>query len=147
MNVPRVGVGVVVVQEGHILMGKRKNTHGEGLWAFPGGHLEMGESVEACAIRELVEETGLKAVYCKLGGWSNTVFNAEKHYITLFVYVTAFQGELQLLEPHKCEGWSWFHWQSLPSPLFPPIDPLISGGELERMLKHFCSSALPENRK
>lgn len=138
MNAPRVGVGVVVIHGENILMGKRKNTHGEGLWAFPGGHLELGESVEDCATRELAEETGLKALRCKLGGWSSTVFNAEKHYITLFVYVLAFEGEPQLLEPHKCEGWSWFHWKSLPRPLFPTIDSLVSEGELERFMTLSC---------
>ena len=38
----------------------------------------------------------------------------DKHYITLFVFVDAFEGEVQLLEPHKCEGWEWFEKEALP---------------------------------
>lgn len=81
MKFPRVGVGVVVIHGKKILLGKRKNSHGEGEWAFPGGHLEFGESVQECAKRELLEETGLVALSCKLGGWSSNIFNGEKHYI------------------------------------------------------------------
>ncbi len=37
----------------------------KGRWAFPGGFLKMDESAEECALRELYEETGLKAAYIK----------------------------------------------------------------------------------
>lgn len=37
----------------------RKGSHGDGEWALPGGHLEMGESFEQCAVREVEEETGI----------------------------------------------------------------------------------------
>ena len=53
---PKVGVGVAVVKDGKVLLGKRKNAHGEGTWSFPGGHLEYKESWEDCAIRETLEE-------------------------------------------------------------------------------------------
>ena len=42
---PRVGIGVIALNnQGKILLGKRKNAHGDGDWAPPGGHLEFGES-------------------------------------------------------------------------------------------------------
>jgi 8-oxo-dGTP diphosphatase len=49
---PRVGVGVIVVKNGLVLIGKRKGSHGEGQWAWPGGHLEYMESFLDCAKRE-----------------------------------------------------------------------------------------------
>jgi predicted NUDIX family NTP pyrophosphohydrolase len=49
----RVGVGVMVVRNGEVLFGRRRGAHGAGTWSLPGGHLEAGESVEACALREL----------------------------------------------------------------------------------------------
>jgi 8-oxo-dGTP diphosphatase len=118
---PRVGVGVFVFKEGKVLLGKRKGTHGAGDWAPPGGHLEFGESVEDCAIRELVEETGLNALSIQTGLWSNNVIDGNKHYITLFAVVDKFEGELQLLEPNKCEEWQWFSINALPAPLFPTV--------------------------
>ena len=120
-KIPRVGVGVCVVQEGEVLLGKRKGAHGAGEWSFPGGHLEFGETVEECAARELSEETGLKTLSLKLGPWTSDIIEETKHYITFFVFVTQFEGELQLLEPHKCEGWQWFEWDHFPAPLFPTI--------------------------
>ena len=134
MKVPQVGVGIVVIRNEKILMGKRKSALGRGLWAFPGGHLDFGETVEACALRELEEETGLKARSCELGGWSSAFFMPDKHYITLFAYVSDFIGEPQLTEPDKCEGWEWFDWRNLPRPYYPTIDYLFEKGELERFM-------------
>lgn len=51
---------VVVVQSGHLLMVKRGIRPGKGLWALPGGFLDQTETIEDCAIRELIEETEIK---------------------------------------------------------------------------------------
>jgi len=59
-NRPGVGVGVIIVKDNKVLLGKRKNAHGEGDWAFPGGHLEMNETWEDCVKREVMEETGIE---------------------------------------------------------------------------------------
>jgi 8-oxo-dGTP diphosphatase len=135
---PRVGVGVAVIKNGMILLGKRKGAHGAGAWSFPGGHLEFGENVEECAHRELTEETGLKALSLRCGPWVNDVIEGDKHYITLFVFVNEFEGDLQLLEPHKCEGWKWFECSALPSPLFPPIESLIKKIGFEKLTWMGC---------
>ncbi len=117
---PRVGVAAFVFKEGKVLLGKRKGAHGAGHWAPPGGHLEFGESVEDCAVRELAEETGLKALSVQTGAWSNDIIDGNKHYITLFAVINQFEGEPRLLEPNKCEEWQWFSIDALPSPLFSP---------------------------
>jgi ADP-ribose pyrophosphatase len=56
---PRVGVGALVIHEGKVLLIKRGVAPNEGLWAVPGGSLELGESLKQCAERETLEETGL----------------------------------------------------------------------------------------
>lgn len=123
---PRVGVATMVFKDGKILLGQRKGAHGVGEWACPGGHLEFGETVEECARRELAEETGLEIVSFKLGPWTeNLLENGKKHYITLFVFVTEFTGEVQLLEPDKCQGWDWFSLDELPSPIFLTIKSVV----------------------
>lgn len=45
-----------------VLLIKRNNSPFQGYWAFPGGFIEMDETLQECAARELQEETGLKGV-------------------------------------------------------------------------------------
>jgi 8-oxo-dGTP diphosphatase len=52
---------------------------------LPGGHLEYGEEIFACAERETLEETGLQVRAVKMMTVTNDVFDEGKHYITLFV--------------------------------------------------------------
>lgn len=126
---PRVGVGVVVLREGRVLLGLRQGSHGAGTWALPGGHLEFGESVEQCAARETLEETGLVIEQVRPGPFTNDVMAAEdKHYVTLFVVADAVTGEPELREPQKCLRWAWFDWTDLPEPLFQPLQTLKRSG-------------------
>ncbi len=127
---PHVGIGVIVMRGGKVLMGKRKNAHGEGTWAFPGGHLEYGESFDDCAKREVMEETSMTiASPVVKGPYTNAVFeNEQKHYVTLYLIAKDVRGEPEVREPDKCEGWAWFDWDKLPSPRFKVMDQMIAEG-------------------
>jgi 8-oxo-dGTP diphosphatase len=57
---PKVGVGVIIMKDQKVLVGKRKRSHAPGTWNFPGGHLELNEEVFECAKREVQEEAGIK---------------------------------------------------------------------------------------
>lgn len=63
---PCVSVDSVVFrclkEKTEVLLIKRGNPPYQGMWAFPGGFLEMEETLEDCAHRELFEETGLKDI-------------------------------------------------------------------------------------
>jgi 8-oxo-dGTP diphosphatase len=58
---PVVGVLAVVVRDGRALVVRRSNPPLAGRWGFPGGVLELGETVVEGAMRELFEETGVVA--------------------------------------------------------------------------------------
>jgi len=123
---PQIGVGAIVIKNNKILLGKRKKSHGAGGWQFPGGHLEFGETIEDCAKREVLEETGLSITNIRLGPYTNDIFSLEeKHYVTLYVIANYQSGELTICEPEKCEQWDWFEWNNLPQPLFLPIENLL----------------------
>jgi 8-oxo-dGTP diphosphatase len=59
---PVVGVGAVVVRGDKALIIKRANEPRKGEWSLPGGLLELGESLQDAARREIQEETGLDVV-------------------------------------------------------------------------------------
>ena len=58
---PIVGVLAVVLRGDRVLVVRRANPPMPGRWGFPGGVLELGETVAQGAMRELLEETGVKA--------------------------------------------------------------------------------------
>lgn len=84
---PRVGVAAIVKnRDGQFVVGRRLGAHGAGKWQFPGGHLEFGEDILACAQRETLEETGLAVTPLGFLSVTNDVFTADnKHYITFCV--------------------------------------------------------------
>ncbi|TQV72480.1 NUDIX hydrolase [Denitrobaculum tricleocarpae] len=51
----------VVVRGAQLLLVRRNNRPNAGLWGFPGGKIELGETVMEAAVRELQEETGVEA--------------------------------------------------------------------------------------
>jgi ADP-ribose pyrophosphatase YjhB (NUDIX family) len=58
---PIVGVGAVIVDEqGRVVLIKRGVEPLKGHWSLPGGAVELGETLDACVAREMVEETGLE---------------------------------------------------------------------------------------
>jgi 8-oxo-dGTP diphosphatase len=56
---PVVGVGAVVIKDGKVLLVKRGVDPNKGLWAIPGGSLNLGETLQEGAEREILEETGI----------------------------------------------------------------------------------------
>ena len=56
---PIVGVGGVVVDEGKVVLIRRKYEPLKGHWSLPGGMVEIGETLESALTREMLEETGL----------------------------------------------------------------------------------------
>jgi 8-oxo-dGTP diphosphatase len=59
---PRVGVGAIVMRDEKVLLVLRGIEPGRGLWAIPGGTLKLGETLQECAAREILEETGITIV-------------------------------------------------------------------------------------
>ncbi len=142
MNQPLVGIGVIILRHDKILLGRRQGSHGAGSWSAPGGHLEYGETPEQCARREVREETGLALEDVRRGPWVNVLFpEAQKHYITLFMLATAPSGEARRLEPEKCDGWRWFPLDTLPQPLFTPLEILLQEHQLADLIRHGTDSA------
>lgn len=120
MTSTRAGVGIVVRRaDGRVLVGRRLAEAGQPL-AIPGGKLEGEETIEACAARELAEETGLVAEPGTLrtfaavlaDGWLVAGVLAE---------LRDDGGEVhpRVLEPDKFGAFAWIDPGAPPEPLFP----------------------------
>ncbi len=118
MERPKVGVGVMLLKNGKVLMTKRKGAHGEGEFAFPGGHLEFGESFADCARRETMEEAGIKIKNIQFQYLANVTKYTGKHYVHIGLTADWASGEPKNLEPDRSEGWAWYSLDNLPKPLF-----------------------------
>lgn len=133
---PGVGVGILIVNKHrtHVLLGKRKGSHGAGQWSFPGGWLEYGEFLEDCAVRETKEETGLtihKSDLQFLRAEESFVY-MPKHVINFGYYVVLKHDAVpQIMEPDKCEGWIWHDLDKLPSPMGDLADKLIKHYDMQ----------------
>ncbi|CAB9502129.1 Nucleotide triphosphate diphosphatase NUDT15 [Seminavis robusta] len=141
----RVGVGVLVkdaARTNAVFAGIRKGSHGAGSLALPGGHLEMYESWEQCALREVKEEMDLDLKDIQFAHVTNDVMESEeKHYVTIFMSATCTKQNdnneeetpaPKNMEPEKCEGWKSYTWQELKDihskgepKLFGPLNKLI----------------------
>lgn len=117
-NRPKVGIAAIVVKNGKFLLGKRKGSHGAATYASPGGHLEYMESIENCVKREVMEEAGLEVTNVRFLRLNNLKDFAPKHYIDIAMLCDWKSGEPKVMEPEKCEGWAWYDFDKLPSPIF-----------------------------
>ncbi len=118
---PRVGIGVIILnRDGKVLIGKRKGSHAP-YYSIPGGNLELGETFEAGAKREIKEETDLdidKPEVISVTNNLGTYRNEGLHYISIILLVQDFTGELKIMEPEKCAEWLWVDPTHLPMPHF-----------------------------
>jgi len=120
-NRPRVGLGVIIVNdEGKILVLHRTTTHAP-YWSIPGGSLELGETFEAGATRELQEECNITLVDPKVIAITNNLetYNEEGlHFISVILVAEKFEGAVKLLEPDKHSEFRWVNPHELPLPHF-----------------------------
>jgi 8-oxo-dGTP diphosphatase len=115
---PKVGVGVMIVKNGRVLLGKRKGSHGEGEYAFPGGHLEYMESFAYCAQRETQEECGIEIEHIRFQFLANVKTYAPEHYVHVGLLADWKSGTPEVLEPEASGAWEWYDLDKLPQPLF-----------------------------
>lgn len=127
LRVPRVGVGVLVKRTGRYLLGLRQGAErGCSTWSIPGGSVVRAETVLACALRELREETGLGGELPRVVSQAFKRLEDGCEWQSVFVAVDVPpEMEPELREPEKCAGWGWFEPKSLPKPLFAPVASLL----------------------
>jgi len=91
---PVVGVGVVLVEDGRILLIQRGREPGRGLWAVPGGKVRHGEPMKDAARREMREETGLEVEVGEVV-WVGEFIEDGHHLVLIDFSGTRTGGELR----------------------------------------------------
>lgn len=128
MDTPRVGVAIIIRRGDDVLLIRRAHVHGAGTWSTPGGHLDPGESPEACAAREGFEETGVEVGNVRFRAITNDVFEFEqRHYITLWMEGDYIRGEPSVRAEHEMSEVCWVKSDSLPGELFLALRNLVAG--------------------
>jgi 8-oxo-dGTP diphosphatase len=111
---PKLTVDVVLPMEGGgVVLIKRKNEPFVGRWALPGGFVDVGETVEDAAVREMREETGLDVELVRLVGvYSEPTRDPRGHNVSVVFLARLVGGrlaadtdadEVEVLDPESVE--------------------------------------------
>ncbi len=133
MKVARAGIGIILLKDGKVLLGKRNDDpkkastelHTEGMWTCPGGKLDFGEKLGEAVKREVLEETGIKLNKLKLVSVTDDIV-PDAHFVTLGFFCEDFEGEPKLMEPEEIVEWKWFPVNELPEPMYIPSQKSIN---------------------
>ena len=132
------GFGVILEKDGNILLGMRHPDpdkadsafRSAGEWCLPGGKLEWQETLEAGAIREVKEETGISIKNPQVISIHNCK-NEHAHFMTVGMMAREWEGQAQVMEPDEIIEWKWFDMNNLPKeryfPSFEVIENYIQG--------------------
>lgn len=106
-------VDAIIEKNGKTILIKRNKEPFSGLWAIPGGHVELGETVEESAIREAEEETGLKIKLKEITGvYSDPKRHPGKHTIATVFVAEPIDGELKA--DTDADEAKWFSLNEIP---------------------------------
>lgn len=103
---------------GRVLLCRRTDN---GFWATPAGHIELGETPQDAAARELCEETRLCFCSCDL---SPARYRSRRFYL----FVLAIDREAAPVLDHEHDSYQWCSLSRLPEPLHPGLEWLSEAG-------------------
>lgn len=90
-----------------------------GRWETPGGAVELGETLEQCVMREMMEEYGVEVdLLEQFPAVDHMLPDEHQHWVATTFLARMKPGQTpRIMEPHKCDGIGWFPLDKLPSPL------------------------------
>ncbi|NMG83062.1 MAG: NUDIX domain-containing protein [Methanosarcinales archaeon] len=108
---PSLTVDIIILYHNQIVLIKRKNQPYQNCYAFPGGFVEIGETVEQAAVREAKEETGLDVTLVKLlDVYSDPRRDPRGHTVSI-TYLAKGTGELKAATDAK-EASTFAPWEA-----------------------------------
>jgi 8-oxo-dGTP diphosphatase len=111
---PLVGIGIVLLKPPHeVLLIRRGRAPMLGAWALPGGGQDLGETAEAAARRELLEETGLVVGELRLAGTVDSIDRDAAGLIRFHYTIIDFAGLWAGGEPQALSDAAAVTWADL----------------------------------
>jgi ADP-ribose pyrophosphatase YjhB (NUDIX family) len=107
---PIPGVGVIVVSQRGLLLVRRDKDPGKGLWSIPGGGVEVGETQEIAAIREVREETGVEIELLELVSTADLVTVDSQGCIQYHYLLNHYLAVAQTLTTQAEYPWAEVNW-------------------------------------
>ncbi len=89
---PFLAASFAVFREGRVLLGARAVPPNDSFYSLPGGMVETGEDLEEAALRELFEETGVRARSLGFTGWSQFIERDEAGKVRRHFVIASFAG-------------------------------------------------------
>lgn len=123
-----VAVINVIIKDGKILLLLRRGTDKwDGMWWLPWGRLDIGESCIAWALRELEEETSLRAIQENISD-TYVVHHRDAGWERIYFIIVLDRIDWTAInnEPDRCERIDWFALSALPSPLTPQVEIVLA---------------------
>ena len=93
-NNPAPAVSILIVDDDHVLLGRRTNDPGKGLWSTPSGYIEYDDDFLQAAVREAKEETGLDVEILSILNVSSDFLSPRWHFLTISLLVRPTGGVL-----------------------------------------------------
>lgn len=102
----------IIVNEGRVLMVRRRVGEGDLLWQFPAGAIEEGEAADAAAVRETVEETGLVVVALRQIGYLESHPKSGRE--MFYTACSPVQGEAHVADDDELDAVAWVAHSEIP---------------------------------
>lgn len=101
---PEIIASGLVERDGKFLLMKDTLEDGKEYWIVPGGHVEFGETIEAAAMRELKEETGLDTTKLSFLGFKEAIHTGHNYHTIIFFFLAKSSGENVVLDKEGTEA-------------------------------------------
>lgn len=124
---PRVSMAVIA-SEGKLLMIRRRQREGRLSWALPGGGIEVGETAEQAAVREVAEEVALEVKAVRVIGQR---IHPDSGADMTYVACEPVAGEARVEDTEELAEVAWVTLEEIPTyvpwGLFPPVQEYLEG--------------------
>lgn len=133
-----LAVHVFLVQQGKILLMRRAGSgYADGKLGLPAGHVDLGETPTACAVREAAEELGIVLDPSELRPGGTMFRNSQEPRVDIFFVCESWDGTPEICEPHKCTELLWGDPADLPADALDFIGAAWNDAQNGRVLREY----------